>query len=189
MLKDLQGTVVIREILTKISMLIKEIKSQNLEIESENEDIDSGLIYLSVKISGKCAPGMSKDPLVLLRESGSKSHFVKEDFDWILDTILENQKRIIEKKYKKRYSLINHQFSEQLDEPLIVYMDIQNEQIEMKPAKEIYSNVAKLEQFNSVDSACIGNMVGCNEAEKDHNFCKENKKSNVVKFGISSLTG
>ena len=120
MLKYFHGVVVIRDFVKKIAMLINEVKSQNLEIESEKED-ETGLLYLSVKIAGKCTPPITKDPLILLKESGSKSHYSKKDFDWILDTILENQKRIIENKYKKQFSLIKHQFSDQLEEPLIVY--------------------------------------------------------------------
>ncbi|CAM4448755.1 MAG: hypothetical protein LEGION0403_FIIPPAGN_02254 [Legionella sp.] len=178
-----------KEVFKKIFILINEIKSQNLEITSEDEDAESGLIYLSVKIAGKCTPPIPKDPLILLKESGSKNHFSKEHFAWALDTMLENQKRIIERKYKKQFSLINHQFSEQLEEPLIVYQDQLTNQISIKPAKEIYYNIEKLKQFNSEDSACIGNIVGCNEAEKDYKFCREHKKNNVVKFDISSLTG
>lgn len=169
--------------------MINEIKSQNLEIISEEEDPESGLVYLLVKLSGKCTPPIPKDPLILLKESGSKRHFSKEHYEWALASMLENQKRIIEKKYKKPYSLINHQFSEQLEEPLIVYKDQLTNKISIKPAKEIYYNIEKLKQFSSEDSACIGNIVGCNEAEKDYKFCREHKKNNVVKLGISSLTG
>ncbi|HAU0908683.1 TPA: hypothetical protein JBH59_02515 [Legionella pneumophila] len=179
----------IKDILKKISLLINEIKSQNLEITSEEENNESGLLYLSVKIVGKCTLPIPKDPLILLKESGSKSHFSKDDFNWILATILENQKRIIEKKYKKRLTLIKHQFSEQLEEPLIVYKDQITNQIYIKPAKEIYSNIEQIKQFSSEDSACIGNIVGCNETEKDYKFCREHKKDNVFKFDISSLTG
>lgn len=179
----------LKDILKKIFLLINEIKSQNLEITSEEENKDSGLIYLSVKLSGKCTQPISKDPLVLFKESGSKNHFSEDDFNWILATILENQKRMIERKYKKKYKLIKHQFSEQLEEPLIVYQDQLTNQISIKPAKEIYSNIEKLKQFNPEDSACIGNIVGCNETEKDYKFCREHKKNNVVKFDISSLTG
>ncbi|HEK3886312.1 TPA: hypothetical protein SM062_003214, partial [Legionella pneumophila] len=142
-----------------------------------------------VKIVGKCTLPILKDPLILLKESGSKSHFSEDDFNWILATILENQKRIIEKKYKKRFLLIKHQFSEQLEEPLIVYKDQLTNQIYIKPAKEIYSNIEKLKQFSSEDSACIGNIVGCNETEKDYKFCREHKKDNLIRFDISSLTG
>lgn len=179
----------IKDILKKILLLINEIKSQNLEITSEEENNESGLIHLSVKIVGKCTLPITKDPLTLLKESGSKTHFSDKDFNWILATILENQKRIIEKKYKKKFTLIKHQFSEQLEEPLIVYKEQLTNQIYIKPAKEIYSNIEKIKQFNSEDSACIGNIVGCNETEKDYKFCQEHTKSNVFKFDISSLTG
>jgi len=180
---------VIKGILNKIFFTINEIKSQSFEIISEKEDNASGLIYLSVKIAGKCTPPMFKDPLIILRESRSKALFSEEDHDWILATLLENQKRLIEKKYKKQLVLIKHQFSEQLDEPLIVYKDQTTEQIQIKPAKEIYYNLEKIRQFNSEDSACIGNIMGCYEAEKDYRLCKEKKTNNIIKFDISLVKG
>ena len=178
-----------KDVLKKYLLLFNEIKYQNLEITSEEENIDTGLLYLSVKIVGKCISPVPKDPLILLGESGSKYIFSETDFNWILSTILENQKRLIEKKYRKKFTLIKHQFSEQLKEPLIVYKNHLTEQIKIKPAKEIYSNIDMLKQFSPEDSACIGNIVGCNETEKDLKICYELKQNNVFKFDISASTG
>lgn len=162
---------------------IKTVSNHKLEIISE-DNINTGLINLIVKFPGKYMP--PKDPLVVMRECGALSNFSKEDFDIILSAILENQKRIIEKKYKKQLLLIKHQFSDQLNEPLIVYKDLSTEQIYIKPAKEIYYNIEKIKLFSSEDSACIGNIIGSYEAEKDIKTCKEKKMNNVIKFDISA---
>ncbi len=144
-------------ILNKISSIIKDIKSHAFEIESVDEDSTTGLLFFWVKIEGKCTPPLKKDPITLLQEARSNKYFSDKDFDWILDIMLENQKRIIEKKYKKKYSLINHQFSEQLEEPLIVFSDLNNK-IYIKQAKEVYSDIDRIKNFSSEDSACIGNI-------------------------------
>lgn len=178
--------VVMMSVLSRFFSIIKEIKSHAFEIESVDKDDSTGLLFFWVKVGGKCTPPLRKDPISLLKE-GSK-YFSKEDFDWIIDTVLENQKRIIEQKYKKKHSLIKHQFSEQLEEALIVYSDLRNK-IYIKPASEIYSDIEKLKKFSSEDSACIGNIVGCCEAEKGHRLREERKANNVIKFDISRLSG
>lgn len=166
----------------RIRELFKRINTANFKIVSVDEDNQTGLILLSIGIEGKCAPVIPEDPLVILKESSPKA-FSKEDRDKIIDSVLENQKRLIENKYKNKLSLINHQFSEQLEEPLIVYKDFQG-LIYLKPARDIYYNVDKLKLFHAEDSACIGNMVGHYEAEiesilKDKN---KNERNNVVNF-------
>lgn len=167
---------------------MKEIKSPAFKIESYDEDTETGLIFFWVKIENKSVRPVKKDPIELLREARAKNCFSEKDHDWIIDVMLENQKRLIENKYKKNYSIIKHQFSEQLEEPLVVYKDL-NSKIYIKPAKEIYSSIEKLRKFNSEDSACIGNIVGGHEAEQECRLRNKNKKSNVIKFDTSLLSG
>ncbi|HAT7809673.1 TPA: hypothetical protein ACXYLK_002744 [Legionella pneumophila] len=174
-------------VLSIISSIIKEIKSPAFKIESDDEDPKTGLIFFWVKIENKSVHPMKKDPIELLREARSKNCFSKKDYDWIIDVMLENQKRLIENKFKKNFSLIKHQFSEQLEEPLVVYKDLTNK-IYIKPAKEIYSSIEKLKKFNSEDSACIGNIVGSHEAEQEYRLRNQCKNSNVIKFDTSLLS-
>ncbi|HDV5785716.1 TPA: hypothetical protein RJD83_002694 [Legionella pneumophila] len=173
-------------LLSIISSIIKEIKSPAFKIESDDEDPKTGLIFFWVKIENKSVHPMKKDPIELLREARSKNCFSKKDYDWIIDVMLENQKRLIENKFKKKFSLIKHQFSEQLEEPLVVYKDLTNK-IYIKTAKEIYSSIEKLKKFNSEDSACIGNIVGSHEAEQEYRLRNQCKNSNVIKFDTSLL--
>lgn len=175
-----------RKFFRKLFSCYNEIKSQQIEILDAIEDSRTGLINLSVKFSGKCTGSMLKDPLSLLKEKELYSLFSSQDFKKVLDAILENQKKILSKKYKHRFVLIKHQFSEQLDQPLIVYKDIDTDQIYMKPACEIYSDITKLRQFNSEDSACIGYIMGCFETEKDYKFCSTVKKEKKLR-SISQL--
>lgn len=171
-----------------ISSLVKETKSHAFKIESDENDPESGLIFFWVTIQNKSVHPVKKDPIELLREARSKNYFSKEDYDWIIDVMLENQKRLIENKFKKTYSLINHQFSEQLEEPLVVYRDSQNK-IFIKPAKEVYSTIDKIRKFNSEDSACIGNIVGSHEAEQECKLRNQFKNSNIIKFDTSLVSG
>lgn len=90
---------------------------------------------------------------------------------------------------KKINSLIKHQFSEQLEEPLVVYKDLLHNKIHIKPAKEIYSTIDNLRKFSSEDSACIGNIVGSHEAEIEHKLREKLKKNNVIMFDTSLLSG
>ena len=163
------------------------MKSPAFKIVSVDEDQETKLIFFWVKVQHKCVHPVRKDPIELLREARSKNCFSDKDYDWIIDVLLENQKRLIENKFKQKYSLIKHQFSDQLEEPLIVYSDMNNK-IYVKPAKEIYSCVEKLKKFSSQDSACIGSIVGSHEAEQESKFRKQHK-NNIVKFDISLLSG
>jgi len=56
-------------------------------------------------------------------ENGKKlsSMLSQDDFKLLISIMLENQKRVVRKKYEKIYSIINHKFSEQNGEPLLVY--------------------------------------------------------------------
>lgn len=157
------------------------VKSHAFEIDSLEEDPITGQLFLWVKVEGKCIPPIKKDPLELLKEGRSSNAFSKEDYDWIIDAVLENQKRLSENKYKKKFTLIKHQFSEQLEEPFIVYSDV-NRQIHIKPAKEIHSNVEDLKKFSSDDSACIGYIVGCYVTEKEFQYHREKKPNNIINF-------
>ena len=170
-----------------ISSIIKEMKAPAFKIESDEADPKTGLIFFWVRIENKSVHPMKKDPIELIREARSKNCFSEKDYDWIIDVMLENQKILIENKHKKQFSLIKHQFSEQLEEPLVVYKDIENK-IFIKPAKEIYSSIEKLKKFSSEDSACIGNIVGSHEAEQEYKLRNQCKKSNVIKFDTSLLS-
>lgn len=172
----------------KIFSILKDVNSPAFKIESSNEDPETGLIFFWVKIQDKCVHPVKKDPIELLRDTRSKNCFSDKDHDWIIDVMLENQKRLTENKFKKNYSLIKHQFSEQLEEPLVVYND-SNNKIYIKPAKEIYSNVDSLKKFCSEDTACIGNIVGSHEAEQEYKLRNLYKNSNVIKFDISLSSG
>lgn len=168
--------------LSRIYSIIKNNKFYSFKIDGTYEDKSSRLISFWVMINGKCTPPIKKDPIELIKEARSSHHFSESDFNEILDALLENQKRLIENKFRKKLSLIKHQFSEQLKEPLVVYNDLINQQIYIKPAKEIYSNIDMLRQFSSEDSACIGNIVGCHEAESENNLRNKKNKNNVIKF-------
>lgn len=167
---------------------MKRVRTNAFEIDSVAEDESSGLMFFWVKLVGKCTPPLRKDPLELLKEITFKNSFSNEDYNWIVDALLENQKRLIEIKYKKKYSLIKHQFSEQLEEPLVIYTDL-DKKIYIKPAKEIYSNRESINKFSSNDSACIGNIVGGYQIEKEYKLRTENKINNVIKFDTSQLSG
>ncbi|MCC5014299.1 MULTISPECIES: hypothetical protein [Legionella] len=176
-----------RMLFLKISSYFKELRIPSFKIESENVDPETGLIYFWIQLHGKCTPLLKKDPIELLREARAKNFFSEDDYDRIIAALLENQKRLIEFKYKKKFHLIKHQFSEQLEQPLIVYNDSTNK-IYIKPAKEIYSNIESLRMFSSEDSACIGNIVGSHETEQEFRIRKEAKKENVIKFDTLLLT-
>ena len=178
--------VVNMSILSEIYSVIKNNKSYSFKIDGTHEDNTSKLISFLVRLEGKCTPPIKKDPISLLKEGRAHNYFSEEDFNTILDALLENQKRLIESKYRKKLTLIKHQFSEQLNEPLVVYNDINNHQINIKPAKEIYSNIEMLRQFNSEDSACIGYIIGCHETENEYKFRNKDKPNNVLKFDSSA---
>lgn len=147
------------------------------------------LYHFWVKIQNKCVHPVKKDPIELLKDSRATNCFSEKDHAWIIEITLENQKRLIENKFKKSLFLVNHQFSEQMEEPLIVYKDADN-RLYIKPAKEIYSNIEKLKLFSSEDCACIGNLVGSHETEQELQLkLKYQQKNNVVKFDTSSLSG
>lgn len=175
------------KILNIISSVVKEIRSPAFKIVSDDEDPNTGLKFFWVKIENKSVHPMKKDPIDLLREARAKNCFSKIDYDWIIDVLLDNQKILVEKKFKKSCSLIKHQFSEQLEEPLVIYKD-SNNKIYIKPAKEIYSSIEKLKKFNSEDSACIGNIVGSHETEQELKLRKNHKNNNVIKFDTSLLS-
>ncbi len=147
-------------------------RNKSLKIESIEEDKETGLLYLVVKINGKCTPPISKDPCKLVFENSSENSnlFSKDDYSSIIGTMLENQKRIIEKKHKKNHLFIKHNFSEQTGEPLVFYQNISTNQHHIKSAKEIFTDANLINNFNSQDSACIGNLVGCFEMEKELNL-------------------
>jgi len=174
-------------IFKKIFSIFTEIQSYAFQIESVGKDDNTGLLFFLVKIDGKCLPSFKKDPICLLKEERSSKNFSKQDFNLIISTMLENQKIIIEKKHQKKYILLKHQFSEQLEEPLIVYSDNINK-IYIEPAKEVYANLTKIKNFNSEDSACIGHIVGCSETEKEHKYRDNKIHTNVVKFDTSPLS-
>lgn len=175
-------------IIDKITSIIKVIKTHAFELESVNKDGKTGLLYCMVKIGGKCVPSMRIDPLDLVKDGKIVKCISEDDFNKVIEALLENQKIIIENKYKKKYTLIKHQFSEQLEEPLVVYSDSLNK-IYIKPAKDIYSALEKIKQFSSEDSACIGNIVGCSETEKEYKFRNANKlANNVIRFDNSVLS-
>jgi len=162
---------------------IKKIKSEKLSICSEELNHSTGLLLLTVKINGKCTPPIKKDPLELLNEIGHEAVFSKNDFNWIINCVIKNQEKITETKYFAQYVLIKHQFSGELDEPFIVYKDILTDQIYIKAAKEIFSNIKMIGKFNSEDSICIGHIVGTYEAEMEYQFrqkcTKENESNNI----------
>lgn len=182
-----QGEIVIVNVFKNLLSRIKKITSENLSIQSEEIDKKSGLIILIVKINGRCSPLIKKDPFELLREIGHKAAFSKKDFDLIIDSALKNQKKVTEMKYLKPYSLINHQFSGQLEEPLIVYKDITNDQVYIKAAKEIFSDIEIIRKFNAEDSICIGHIVGCHETERESKLCQAQKQevNNIINFDTS----
>lgn len=80
---------------------MKEINSPAFKIESSDEDPVTGLIFFWVKVQGKSVRPVKKDPIELLREARAKNCFSEKDYDWIIDMMLENQKRLIENKFKK----------------------------------------------------------------------------------------
>ena len=174
-------------VITKIYSIIKEKKSSVFKIESVNEDLSTGLLVFLVKIEGKNPSVFKKDPRLLLSDCRSKNSFSDDDFNWIVDTVLENHKRIIEEKHHKKHYLLTHQYSDQLRESLIVYRDIENK-IHMKRAKEIYSNIENIRNFSSEDSACIGNMVGYCDGEKDYISLQRKKRKNNKKTDVSKLS-
>jgi hypothetical protein len=170
-------------VLKKMSFIMRELGSLAFQIESCDEDTATGLLYFWVKIVGKCTPPIKIDPIDLLKEARSNKQFSEADFNWAMDSMLENQKRIIERKYKNTYALIKHQFSEQLEEPLIVYSD-RFKKIHIQPAKEVHCNIEKIKKFSSEDSACIGYIVGCYETEKEYKIRQKTKRPNTIKFDI-----
>lgn len=88
-------------VLNIISSIVKELKSPAFKIESYDEDPETRLIFFWVKIESKNVHPVKKDPIELLREARSKNCFSERDYDWIIDVMLENQKRLIENKFKK----------------------------------------------------------------------------------------
>lgn len=174
-------------IMNKIHSILKVTKSPALTITID-EDCKSNLLFFWVKIEGKCTPPLKRDPVDLLKECYGKNSFSKGDHNRIISTMLENQKRIIDSKYKKGFSLIKHQFSHQLEEPLIVFSD-STRQIHIKTAKEIYSNIKNLKRFSSEDSACIGYIIGCHETQKEIAYRNKNSETNVINFDISLASG
>lgn len=122
-----------------------------------------------IKIDGKFTPPISKDTCKFILENsrGNPSLLSEEDFSSAIKAMLENQKRIIERKYKKNYLFIKYKFSEITGEPLLFYKNISTNQHYIKNAKEIFSDISLINHFDSKDRACIGNIVGCFEIEKE----------------------
>ena len=171
-------------ILNKLLSFINEIRSQKLKINVCEDEIN-GLVCISIQFPYKSTPPIFKDPLDLAKESYSTSMISETDFSIIMDSILENQKRIIEKKYKKKCRIVKHQFSDQLNEPLVIYKELSTNKTHIKPAREIYSSLKQINEFDSQDSACIGNLVGCSETEKEYRQrFNSKKKDSIVKLDI-----
>ena len=88
------------------------------------------------------------------------------------------------------YELINHRFSELNNEPLIVYKNLLTDQYYMKSAKEVFTTIHLIQQFDSQDCACIGNIVGSYETEKElksHKIIAIEKINNIIKLDNSVL--
>jgi hypothetical protein len=182
----------IKKIKNRIVSLLRRVTAQNLKIEYTEEDKTTGLVNLIVTIDGRCTPPIKREPFELLKEiSSSTQSFSAKDFNLIIHYMLENQKRITEKKHQKAYSLIKHQFSDQLEEPLVVFKDVKTDQIHIKAAKDIFANLEIIKKFNSEDSVCIGNLVGYYEAEKEfkRRQMQIHNSNNVIKFDTSLLSG
>lgn len=171
---------------------LKKFENQHLKIDSIVEDPEKELLFLIIRINGKCTPPMKKMPYELLMESNVKisSMFNQKDFNLLIQTMLENQKRVIKRKYKKNYLLIKHQYSEHTGEPLLVYQNTSTGQFYIKPAQEIFSDIDLIQNFDSRDSACIGNIVGSYEAEKElkNRSASNYGSNNVIRFDNSVLT-
>ncbi len=178
-------------LINKINSLISKIETKSLKIDSISEDPEKGLLCLILRINGKCTPPIKRMPYQFLMENGTNasSMLSQEDFNSLVSALLENQKRMVKKKYEKIYILINHKISEQNGEPLLVYQNIISKQYNIKPAKEVFTDLNLIQNFDSKDSACIGNIVGVYETEKELKYRQTNsaeKINNVVKFDSSA---
>ena len=180
-------------ILKRAISFFRKIEIKNLIIDSIEEDKEKDLIYLILRISGKCAPPIKKLPYELLMENGAKtsSLFSNNDFKLLISTMLENQEKLIKKRYTKIYSLINHRFSEQNSEPLLVYQNVITKQYYIKSAIEVFTDSILIQNFDCKDCACIGNIVGVYEAEKEltsHKIAVNVKLNKIIKFDNSALS-
>jgi len=187
-----QRILAILKYIKKAISFFKKIENQHLKIDSIVEDPEKGLLFLIIRINGKCTPPIKKMPYELLMEGNVKisSMFTQKDFNLLIQTMLENQKRVIKRKYKKNYLLIKHQYSEHIGEPLLIYQNTSTGQFYIKPAQEIFSDIDLIQNFDSRDSACIGNIVGAYEVEielKNRAISNHENMNNVIRSDNSVL--
>ncbi|QBS13519.1 hypothetical protein [Legionella geestiana] len=166
-------------ILKKILEIIKRKNDFAFSIVDEVLDEESRHVSFNVRLEGKCLSPVQKNAIDLLKIARDKTIFSDDDYDKILMAVIDNQRKITEKKYQSQYSLINHRFSEQLEAPLVVYMDDKNK-LHIKLAKEVYSNIEILRKFKAEDSACIGSIVGYHDAEQEFKMRNSVKRNNVI---------
>ena len=149
-----------RKPIVKMISKIHEITTQNLKVDSVKIDSATGVSYLLISIQGKSSGVIRREPLDLIKENSLLTSFSKDDFDLVIDTLLKNQKRLIEDKYRPELALVRHQYSDQLNAPLLVYKEIKKNQLYIKPAQEVYADLSLMRRFSATDAVCIGHIVG-----------------------------
>lgn len=122
---------------------------------------------IALSLRGKAVYEAVVNPEDIIKDLLSSSPLTKKDRDKLLYVFKENIKRKIEKNHENKFSLIKHQFSNQLDEPLVVYKDRKNA-VRIKPASEIYKNNELISGFSAEDATCIGYMFGFDSSDKFH---------------------
>lgn len=150
-------------LLRKLWISFKDVSDNPLKIQSVHTDKKTGVAILSIQIAGKSAGEIKREPLDLLKENNKLNSFSKDDFNKIIDTLLKNHKALIEKKYKPNFILLRHQYSEHINESLLIYKDMTKEQVYIKPAKEVYANCSLIGKFDPLDALCIGYLVGATD--------------------------
>ncbi|HEM6962623.1 TPA: hypothetical protein U2K06_002819 [Legionella pneumophila] len=145
--------------------LVKESSKFYIERIEFDHLNDSYKIALSLR--GKAVYEAVVNPEDIIKDLLSTSPLTKKDRDKLLYVFKENIKRKIEKKHENKFSLIKHHFSNQLDEPLVVYKD-RNNAVRIIPASEIYKNNELISGFSAEDARCIGYMFGFDSSDKFH---------------------
>lgn len=134
--------------------------SKSLIIDSIEENKETGYLLIIIRFFGKSTPPIKKDPYKLLIEGGNKFSecFSEEDFKKIIDSMLENQRRCVERKYRKIFRLIRHQTPSDGD-VLIVYQNIDTGQYHINRIIDVFSDKDLMLKFSSEDILCIYNLA------------------------------
>ncbi len=162
--------------LKKIRDFFYKLDQNKIKIESVKYDEFYDLNKISIRFYGKCSYDFLVDPIDLLIDSNKDRILSEDDFKTVLGILIENEKNKIIKKFKVKFKIVNHLFSKELDEPVIVYRDIEKDMLHTVLLKDLYIDVNMISKFDSNDVLLIGFIFGTFQTKKDIFFIRNIKK-------------